>query len=72
MSQVSKSIYGIVKRNEKSYWTRIGTAFVNRDGSLNLKLDFLPSDMSSITIQVRDDDREKEAMPAEPTVVASA
>ncbi len=71
MSQVSKAIYGIVKRNAKSYWTRIGTAFVNRDGSLNLKLDFLPSDMASITIQVRDDDREKEGAP-EPAVVASA
>jgi hypothetical protein len=38
-----KSVYTIVKRNEKSIWIRIGTAFTNRDGSLNVKLDATPT-----------------------------
>jgi hypothetical protein len=38
-----KAVYTIVERGEgKSYWTRIGVAFENRDGSYNLKLDALP------------------------------
>ncbi len=27
-----------------SFWTRIGVGFVNRDGSINLHLNFLPPD----------------------------
>jgi hypothetical protein len=34
----------------KSFWHRCGIAFVNRDGSLNLKLDLFPN----VQIQVRD------------------
>lgn len=49
----SKPIYGVTERNNRSYWTRIGTAFTNRDGSYNLLFDFLPTD-PKVTIQVRD------------------
>ncbi len=40
-TETTMEILGVVTRGEgkKSYWTRIGTAFRNRDGSLNLKLD---------------------------------
>jgi hypothetical protein len=40
-----KAVYTIVKRPgmEKSLWVRIGTAFVNRDCSLNVKLDASPT-----------------------------
>jgi hypothetical protein len=38
-----KGVYTIVKRNEKSIWIRIGTAFTNRDGSLNVRLDATPT-----------------------------
>lgn len=31
------------KEGEKGHWTRIGRAFVNRDGSMNLLLDALPA-----------------------------
>jgi len=41
------------KEGEKSFWTRVGVAYVNRDGSLTLKLDALPV---SGTLQVRDED----------------
>lgn len=36
-------VYTIVETNkEKNRWTKIGVAFVNRDQSLNVKLDALP------------------------------
>lgn len=34
--------YSITERNGKSYFNRIGTGFVNSDGSMNLKLDAIP------------------------------
>lgn len=46
---------------ERSNWTRIGTAFVNSDGSENLVFDFFPTD-PAMTIQVREiKEREDEA-----------
>ena len=45
---VTKAIYAITeyRRNgdKKNRWTRVGTAFENRDGSWNLKLEFTPTD----------------------------
>lgn len=46
-----KIVYSVTKRGEKSYWTRIGVAFVNRDGSLNVKLEALPVNGE---LQIRD------------------
>ena len=37
-----KIVYVISERGGKHYWTRIGVAFVNNDGSLNLKLEAMP------------------------------
>lgn len=38
-----KIVYVIAKgKGEKEYWNRIGAAFVNRDGSLSVKLDAVP------------------------------
>lgn len=37
-----KIVYVISERNNKSYWNRIGVAFVNSDGSINVKLDAVP------------------------------
>jgi len=37
-----KIVYAIVERGPKRYWLRIGMALVNRDGSLNVKLDAVP------------------------------
>ena len=54
-----KDIFGIVERNEQSYWTRIGVAFENRDGSWNVRLDYLPS-RPDIKLQFRDP-RERDA-----------
>lgn len=46
-----KVVYTIVDRGQKSYWVRIGVGFENQDGSLNLKLDAVPTNG---TLQVRD------------------
>jgi hypothetical protein len=53
MSTQTKAIYGVTLRNGRNYWTRVGTAFVNRDGSLNLRFDYVPTDPQT-TIQVRE------------------
>lgn len=37
-----KIVYVITKRSGRSYWNRVGVAFVNSDGSLNVKLEALP------------------------------
>jgi hypothetical protein len=54
-SKPYKLVYGIVQRDgmEKSFWTRIGAAWENKDSSLNVKLDFLPAS-ADITLQIRD------------------
>ncbi len=48
-----KVVYAITERGEKSFWTRIGVAYTNRDGSINVKLDALPI---SGTLQIRDEE----------------
>lgn len=47
-----KICYVITKNAEgRSFWNRIGVAFVNRDGSLNVKLNAFPVDGK---MQIRD------------------
>jgi hypothetical protein len=47
-----KTVYTVVERGPgKSFWTKVGVGFVNNDGSLNLRLDALPTNG---TLQVRD------------------
>lgn len=54
-----KQMVGAVERGEgeekKSFWTRIGTAFENSDGSWNIKLDYMPTSFGT-TLQMRDID----------------
>jgi hypothetical protein len=38
---------------KKSFWTRIGVAFANRDGSWNLLFDYYPA-RPEITVQLRE------------------
>ena len=50
----TKELWGVVRREEgKDLWTRIGTAFENKDGSWNLRMNFVPVDPTT-TIQMRD------------------
>lgn len=46
-----KIAYVITQRGTQKYWTRVGVAFVNKDGSLNVKLEAIPV---SGELQVRD------------------
>jgi hypothetical protein len=41
-SSKMKIAYVITEREGKHYWNRIGVAFVNRDGSLNVRLEAIP------------------------------
>lgn len=44
--------YTVRENGDKSYWTRIGVAFTNRDGSVTVRLDALPVNG---VIQIRDE-----------------
>ncbi len=46
-----KIVYVITDRNQRKYWNRIGVAFVNSDGSMNVKLEAIPV---SGEMQIRD------------------
>ena len=47
-----KIVYVVVDRGPgKSFWTRVGAAFTNRDGSLTVRLDAVPMTGS---LQIRD------------------
>jgi hypothetical protein len=39
---------------KKKYWNRIGIAFENRDGSWNLRFDYVPARISETTIPMRE------------------
>lgn len=47
-----KIVFAIVERGPKKHWLRIGMAFVNRDGSLNVRLDAMPFNGQ---LHIRDD-----------------
>ncbi len=48
-----KSVYTIVDKNGRSFWVKLGTGFVNGDGSINVKLYGPPANG---TLQIRDDE----------------
>ena len=55
-----REIWGVVKRNERDFWTRIGVAFENRDGSWNMRFEYTPT-RAETTIQLREP-KEREAV----------
>jgi hypothetical protein len=46
-----KIAYVITTRNGRHFWNRVGVAFVNNDGSINVKLEAVPVNGE---IQIRD------------------
>ncbi len=65
-----KTVWTITERTingaAKSFWTKVGVGFVNRDGSISLRLDCIPI---SGTLQVREwepAERRPEGNPNEP------
>ncbi len=53
MKKNMKQLVAVVTRGDRNYWTRIGVAFENQDGSWNLRFDFVPTDAGT-TIQLRE------------------
>ena len=76
MQNRKKDVFTITERpqadgNNKSFFTKCGVAFLNRDGSYTIKLDCLPV---GGVLQVRDErvDRFKTTEPTTPPPLASA
>jgi len=56
-TQQTMEILGVVNRGDgkAAFWTRIGTAFLNRDGrSFTLRFSYFPADLSNTSIQLRE------------------
>jgi hypothetical protein len=60
--QELKMVYTVVERAGKSYWVKIGIGSINKDGSMNLKLDAVPVNG---TMQVRDYEPRDDRKPGE-------
>ncbi len=56
-TQKMMQLVAVVERGEgkdkRAFWTKIGIAFENRDGSFNLRFDYVPARMAETTIQLR-------------------
>ena len=54
-NKAKRELFGAIRRegSEKNFWTRIGTAFENKDGSWNLLFDYIPTSPDT-TIQMRE------------------
>jgi len=72
-TQNKKAVYTVIDRIDgeakRSFWVRIGAAFVNRDGSFTVKLDALPVN-GSLHIRdwpSREEWRTREAQPTPAT-----
>ena len=56
MMQIVGAVQRTTEGEKKTWWTKIGVAFQNKDGSYNLRFDYLPARLSDTTIQLRDID----------------
>jgi hypothetical protein len=66
----SKPVFAITERGEKSFWTRVGAAFTNKDGSITIALDALPV---SGRLQIREqEDRIERSVRREEVVAIGA
>jgi len=58
-----KDVFAIVERGQgqKAIWIRVGAAFINQDGSLNIRLDAVPL---TGTLQVRERRSDQQRQPS--------
>ena len=56
LMQLVAAVERTVGEKKKTWWSKIGIAFQNKDGSWNLRFDYLPARMSDTTIQLREMD----------------
>ena len=59
-----KVVYAIIERGSNRHWLRVGLAFVNTDGSLNVRLDAMPFNGQ---LQIRNPTAPTQATPDEVT-----
>jgi len=52
-----RPVFALTERGERTYWTKVGIAYENRDRSITCKLDALPV---SGTLQIRDEESRNE------------
>lgn len=68
VSRKPLAVYSIVEREglDRAIWTRVGSAFKNRDGSMNVHLDALPTN-GKLHVREQDPNRNRgEARPELP------
>ncbi len=65
MMQLVGGVQRSVGDEKKTWWTKIGVAFQNKDGSWNLRFDYLPTRLSETTVQLRDFDPKDTTQPSE-------
>lgn len=53
-----RTVFALTERDQTTYWTRIGAAWVNKDGSISAQLDAVPV---SGRLQIRVDEERDEA-----------
>ena len=51
------SVFAITERGDKTYWSRVGVAFVNRDSSITVQLEAFPV---SGKLQIRSEDKSEQ------------
>jgi hypothetical protein len=69
MSANRKKVLCPMERQGKTYWMRIGSAFINNDGSTNVYLDAYPANGK---LQIRDFDERDEKRKSEGTASATS
>jgi hypothetical protein len=53
----TKNVFALTEKGERTYWTKVGVAYTNRDGSLNVQLDALPV---SGRLQIRSEEKSEQ------------
>lgn len=53
-------VFTIVERNNESYWSKVGRGYLNKDSSINLFLDALPTNGK---LQIRKKEKREDRMP---------
>ena len=73
-SRPFQTVYTIVERERdgQSFWLKIGAAFTNRDGSLHVKLDAMPTNGQLHIRESKTQEERKKARAATPPQATSA
>jgi hypothetical protein len=67
---ILKVISPVTRKDGSKYWIRCGSAFKNKDGSINVKLDCVPVG-AEVMLQIRPLEEPQRGYDAEPTPAPS-